>query len=230
MTKLGKILILGIVIIAFSALQFYVQPNTAFACTCVADISQEESFAQAKAVFVGRVLSIEKHNSIVRQLLRTLPWFENNPTYRTITFHVTKRWKGVDANLVTVATGFGGGDCGFLFAEGERYLVYANDGDFYGEELATNICMRTEVERYAEGDIAALGTGDSTFTDEELIYNPTRDSLWNKMIGEIFEFFTEPITRTIFVAPWHIAFLILTIYIALPILLMYFLIKRFIKK
>lgn len=207
--------------LTFSSVSFLL-PNTAYACSCVADYSQEQAFEDAEAVFVGRVLSIQEHRNTLRQL------FSNDiaPSYRTIEFHVTERWKGVEKNLVTVATGFGGGDCGLYFAEGETYLVYAQEGGFYGEELATGICSRTEVSRHADADIAALGPSDTTFTDAETVYNPIDGPWWNEMQNEIADFFIQPITRTIFVAPWHVALGILSLYIAPLVVLAYWLFRK----
>lgn len=205
-----------------------VLPDTAHACSCVANSSQTEDFANAEAVFVGRVISIEEHHGFAQQLLRTLPFIEHRPSHRTVEFWVTERWKGVNENLVTVATGFGGGDCGFYFAEGEQYLVYAHDGEFYGhgQALATGICSRTEVLRHSNEEVAMLGPGDTSFTDEEMVYGHTGDSRWNEIQNAISEFLIHPITRTIFVSPWYVALGILFIYIAPVILLAYALFKR----
>jgi hypothetical protein len=205
---------------------FVFLPGSAYACLCVAGTTQEEAYENATAVFVGRVLSIEEHRGVAGQLLRTLPFFDHRPSYRTISFHVTERWKGADANLATVASGFGGGDCGFYFAEGETYLVWAHDGDFYGENLATGICTRTEVLRHAGGDIAALGPGDSTFTEEESLYDPTDNSVWSEVLGDTVGLVTEPITRTIFITPWYVALGIIALYLTPVISFVYWLYRR----
>ncbi|MEX2437432.1 MAG: hypothetical protein WD509_02555 [Candidatus Paceibacterota bacterium] len=201
-------------------------PDAAHACSCVANYSQEQAYEDAEAVFVGRVLGIQEHRNTLRQI------FSNgiNPSYRAVEFHVTDRWKGIEKNLVTVATGFGGGDCGFHFAEGEQYLVYAYDGSFHGKELETGICQRTEVLRHAEDDIVMLGPGNTTFTDEESVYDPTNDSTLNEVQNKIAEILIEPITRTTFVAPWYIALGIISLYITPPISLAYWMVRRKSKK
>jgi len=199
-----------------------VSPSTVYACSCVANYSQEQAFEDAEAVFVGRALDIGEHHNTLRQL------FSNDvaPSYRTVEFHVTERWKGIEKNVVTVATGFGGGDCGFLFAEGETYLVYAHGGDFYGQELATGICSRTEVLRHAEEDIVALGSGGTTFTDAETVYNPIEGSWWNTVQNKIADLFIQPITRTVLVTPWYTALGIIALYITPPIVLLYWIVRR----
>jgi hypothetical protein len=205
---------------------WFVFPNTAHACSCVADYSHEQAFDDAEAVFVGRVLAIDEHRGFARQLLRTIPFLDNRPSYRSVAFHVTERWKGVDTNLVTVATGFGGGDCGFLFAEGETYLVYAHDGDFYGEELATGICSHTEVLRHSEDAITALGPGNSLFSDEESVYDPTNDThilLW--MLGRPTDTIRDA-HHTVLTGPWYAALAVIALYLTPPITVAYWLIKR----
>lgn len=211
---------LFVAVIALSAM--VLAPHSVLACSCVADYAQEKAFEDAEAVFVGRVLSIEKHRNTLRQLFTD----DIAPSYRTVEFWVTEQWKGIDKNVVTVATGFGGGDCGFYFAEGEQYLVYAHDGGFYGEKLATGICSRTEVLRHADEEITALGPSDSTFTDAETVYNPIDGPWWNEMQNKIAEFFIQPITRTVLVAPWYVALGIIALYLTPPVALLYWLIRR----
>ncbi|MCR4325427.1 MAG: hypothetical protein NUV59_01305 [Patescibacteria group bacterium] len=197
-------------------------PDPAFACSCVADYSQEQAFEDAEAVFVGRVLSIQEHRNTLRQLFGD----DIAPSYRTVKFHVTERWKGIEQNLVTVATGFGGGDCGFYFADGETYLVYAHDGSFYGEELATGICTHTEVLRHAQDDLDALGPGDSLFSQAESIYDPTgRENLLLWILGRPVDTIRAA-NYTILTGPWHIALGIIALYFLPPVALLYWFVKR----
>jgi hypothetical protein len=199
-----------------------VSPSTVYACSCVANYSQEQAFEDAEAVFVGRALDIGEHHNTLRQL------FSNDvaPSYRTMEFHVTERWKGIEKNLVTVATGFGGGDCGFHFAEGERYLVYAYDGNFYGEELATGICSRTEVVRHAEDDLMLLGSGNSLFSQVESVYDPTgRGNLLLWTLGRPVDTIRAA-NYTILTGPWYVALGIIALYLAPPATLTYWLVKR----
>jgi len=44
-----------------------------------------------------------------------------------VTFSETRFYKGIQAGTVEVETGIGGGDCGFGFERGRRYLLYANN-------------------------------------------------------------------------------------------------------
>jgi hypothetical protein len=53
--------------------------------------------------------------------------------------------------------GWGGGDCGYAFKLGQRYLVYAyrEEGD---KRLSTSICTRTRLIKEADDDFAFFRT------------------------------------------------------------------------
>ncbi len=141
MTQFGKIFIPGIMAAVFLGAVFF-PPNAVFACSCVADISQKDSFNQAKAVFSGKVLSIQDKGRI------------------SAAIQVEETWKGATAGVVTVATGRDDGDCGFDFQTGEKYLVYAYDASRdYQAGLGTNICQRTKLLAQADEDLKMLGPG-----------------------------------------------------------------------
>jgi len=82
------------------------------------------------AVFSGRVIRVEEsrergYNGILATVL------------------VLESWKGAHVGqIVTVATGHGGGDCGVEFATGTRYLVFAGLIARKGW-LNTSICANT---------------------------------------------------------------------------------------
>ncbi|MBX3295443.1 MAG: hypothetical protein KF762_07005 [Acidobacteria bacterium] len=118
-----------------------------FACTCEitpGNISLRKVVRDAKirssVVFSGEVLEI------------------SNLTNRygvKVAFRVESVWKGKKLEEVVVFTGKGGGDCGYPFVIGGKYLVYAlqsRDGI-----LTTNICQRTQLFSSANEDIAILG-------------------------------------------------------------------------
>jgi len=71
-------------------------------------------------------------------------------------------WKGCEAvegeerpRRVDLVTGSGGGDCGYHFEAGKRYLVYAYEGS--DGVLTTGTCSRTSNLEHAADDVAALG-------------------------------------------------------------------------
>ena len=100
------------------------------------------AYKSSLAVFVGRVIDVvslsETHSVIVKM-------------------RVDRSWKGNLQNEVTLATGQGGGDCGYKFEVGQSYLVYAYGPDV--TRLSTNICQRTAALTDAAADIKLLGNG-----------------------------------------------------------------------
>ena len=52
-----------------------------------------------------------------------------------------------------------GGSCGFTFAEGEEYVVYADDSAYDDDGYTASICSRTALLRQAQADLDALGEG-----------------------------------------------------------------------
>lgn len=122
-----------------------------FACDC--DLSRPgksvkeavvEARKKSKAIFSGTVVAIDKKPSDL---------------YVTVRFKIEGSWKGMYSREATVFTGQGGGDCGYKFEVGQRYLVYAyryNDAD-----LGTNICQRTATLTQATEDLKVLGKGKS---------------------------------------------------------------------
>jgi hypothetical protein len=74
-----------------------------------------------------------------------------------ITFTAIRIWKGEIGRAVVVRTGqAGGGDCGFSFRRGQRYLVYAKAAE---DRLYTSVCTPTAKLRDAADDPRVLGKG-----------------------------------------------------------------------
>ena len=141
--------------------------NTA-ACTCVDSPSPWASFQATPVVFVGLVRSIEEETAEINRFGN----IEKVRTALTAHFVVEEGLKGISNQEVDVVTGGGGGDCGYHFKSGERYLVYA-----YGTErealsssmsrtviggrssskqigaLTTSICSRTQPLSQAQDDL-----------------------------------------------------------------------------
>jgi hypothetical protein len=63
------------------------------------------------------------------------------------------RGAGVLGSLIVVDTGLGGGDCGYPFVPGTRYLVYAS---VHGGRLYAGICGETKPAVMAEGVLREL--------------------------------------------------------------------------
>ena len=108
------------------------------ACDCMTmKFNPSRAVKKADAVFVGKVVAIKDAT--------VPPGVSSYSPGRQVTFEATEAWKGVAAARTVVRTGFGGGDCGYPFVAGERYLVFASyaRGDSEGRALVTGICSDT---------------------------------------------------------------------------------------
>lgn len=109
-----------------------VEATPAFACSCKIS-SPQEMFDAADAVFVGTATSIEDSNAA-------------GPTFSsvdpiTVTFDVSEIRKGTVPATARVRTARSSASCGYEFAEGGRYLVYAGVGP--DGAWATGLCSGT---------------------------------------------------------------------------------------
>jgi hypothetical protein len=116
----------------------------AVACSCMSSGPPCQAAFQVDAVFIGTVRSID---------LRKVPMdgMATPVDRRMVHIAVERVVRGVEGTVVDVWTGMGGGDCGFDFKAGERYVVYAwrRDG-----ALTTGICSRTRLLSDAAEDLA----------------------------------------------------------------------------
>ncbi len=115
------------------------------ACSCAfGGPAPCQAYWTADVVFVGAVVGESKFT------------VEEGPykfPRRLVRLSVEQPLRGVEASEVEVATGWGGGDCGYEFQRGTRYVVYANRGEKDGR-LYTGICMRTRTLAEADEDLA----------------------------------------------------------------------------
>lgn len=106
------------------------------ACSCLRPEGPTEELAKASAVFEGRVASLERGATV------------------RVTLEVQRAWKGLDVPTIVVTTAPNSAACGFHFAEGERYLIYASEVE---GELAVSLCSRSREIAGAGEDLEALG-------------------------------------------------------------------------
>jgi len=119
------------------------------ACSCAGSKSPCAEFGSASAVFVGTVTGMRTTQPKPGEKGEDA-WERN--VYR---FAVLQPFLGVESTEFEVATGQGGGDCGFHFSKGETYLVYAYGGG-EGKPPSTNICTRTAAVSEAAEDLEYL--------------------------------------------------------------------------
>jgi len=117
------------------------------ACSCIESGPPCQTYFQVDAVFVGAVRTITELDAPPDPM----PFRQ-----RLVTFTVERALRGLEGASVAVTTGLGGGDCGYPFKPGERYLVYAykaKDG-----QLRTGICSRTRPISEAAEDLQFIDT------------------------------------------------------------------------
>lgn len=114
-----------------AATLFLFAAETSYACSCLAsDASLKEqvegAYKASTAVFTGKVLSVEPA--------------AGEATYVTVKFAVSKTWKGAKGSEISLTTEKDSAMCGYNFAAGQEYVVYAYAGKM---ALTTNNCSRT---------------------------------------------------------------------------------------
>lgn len=134
--------------------------NNTHACSCLEGESPCETFGSSSAVFVGTATGVKteprpQNREEVEKLRRFIDaggeW-----TPRMFKFSVELSFLGIEGTEVEVGTGSGGGDCGYDFVPGRRYLVYAYRTK--SNRLATSICSATKPYELADPDLKFLGT------------------------------------------------------------------------
>jgi hypothetical protein len=112
-------------------------------CRCTSAPTAQQGLAGADAVFLGHATTIHRATGNLF----------GKPS--VVSFTVMQSWKGSQSRTITVQTGTGGGDCGFVFVKDSAYLVYAN---LHNGVLETSTCTRTALASAAMQDIAVLGS------------------------------------------------------------------------
>ncbi len=148
----SKYCLLGIALVTMLVLF-----DRAQGCTCGGGGTPCLAFGEASAVFVGTVTGVVKSAPQTREQARAekraeIDWIPP----RRFKFSVELSFLGVEGTEVEVGTGMGGGDCGYEFEIGQRYLVYAHRSA-QSERLSTSICSRTKPYANAAEDLQFLG-------------------------------------------------------------------------
>lgn len=125
---------------------FALIPQRAYACSCVPPAPPAEAFANAEAVFAGKVIHWSVPNSTGSSA---------DPIH--VTFNVSTVWKGPASRILAVQTASSGASCGYGFVLPEEYLVYAYGA---GDDLEVSLCSRTRPLADAAEDLAELGAGE----------------------------------------------------------------------
>jgi len=108
------------------------------ACSCRFGGSPPcEEYWRSEAVFAGKV--IKKSTFYTEE-------GEGDSKYKyqqvLARFSIEQTFKGIVGDEVEIVTGMGGGDCGYHFKDGERYVVYAIRDGRDKSRLYSGICNR----------------------------------------------------------------------------------------
>ena len=114
-------------------------------CSCLPPPAPAKAFAEADAVFTGKVVSFELTGDAFSP--------------RRAKFSVTKIWKGERSAVSEILTANNSAACGYDFQVGENYVIYADKNN--NEKLYTHICTRTKPARFAADDLKYLATAAS---------------------------------------------------------------------
>lgn len=124
--------------------------RTTDACTCIMPTCGD--LAKADAVFEATVVSIERSAGMVKTARAASASFINGGGMMAVRLKDVKGWRGEAPSVIY--TGQGGGDCGYPFRAGERYLIEASrssEGLF-----STGICSMVRPITHAAPLIAYL--------------------------------------------------------------------------
>ena len=127
--------------ILFSVFLIAATASDIFACSCFVpegipiEKQVRDAYTKSSSVFVGQVVEVIK-----------------KPNNNLVKFRVEKSWSNKFQKEITVSTPSNSAMCGYEFAVGKKYLVYAS-----GENgnLSTYLCTRTALTA-ANKDVALL--------------------------------------------------------------------------
>lgn len=152
-------------VVAFCAFLFATSATDVLACSCITIGESSEPMPSGSIVFSGKVVATElvvigeNGNMFMALTGRGIARL-----YRITVFEVSEKFRGDIPPFVIVATGSGGGDCGYRFKAGESYLV---DAEWTEDKIVarlgggtraatTSICTLTAAEEDAAGIVARL--------------------------------------------------------------------------
>ena len=119
----------------------FTQTSKARACSCM-KLTPAEGLSSSYAVFTGEVTNIEPNTATKFGGVE-------------ITLRVRKVWKGEIGEQVKVHTAGSSAACGYNFAKGESYLVYADRDE--ADPMRVSLCSRTALIANAQEDLDFLG-------------------------------------------------------------------------
>jgi hypothetical protein len=126
-----------------------------YACSCVRPVPGPASLPRVtermtavpdEVAFEGTVVKAELHGALIDAKDGDLipADLDATPPFMLVSFNVSRSYPTDARKTAEVRTGLGGGDCGFSFEVGKKYLVDAGKDD--DGQLTTNICSQTAAQ------------------------------------------------------------------------------------
>jgi hypothetical protein len=127
------------------------------ACKCKEHNTIFTEFEQSDMVISGKVISIKPYSAKIS------PKYGDPFLWKLyeVTFQVENKFKNCNSKQITVYTGTGGGDCGFTFKVGKKYIVYSyNDTELLKNTsmFLTDYCSRTCLKTFNWKELSTLNT------------------------------------------------------------------------
>lgn len=141
MTMRRAVLLCGII----ASVLWFTPPRSVFACDYSPPGPPDAELAKAVAVFVGRVVQIDRSGPSINDAL-------------LVTFQVSTVWKGPREHTLAVWTYGNSALCGVKFDLGQQYLVYA-DGTQTDLKVWSSSRTRPVTLPDAADDLGQLGAG-----------------------------------------------------------------------
>jgi hypothetical protein len=146
---------------------FGLTSQKATACSCVGESTVEGGYKSADVVATGEIINIETEwlpdSTKIKEMVElgfpadSLDKRLNGYYLKNVLVKVENVYKGnATTDTLTIYTGMGGGDCGFRFTEGQKYVIYGDTDSYFGDFFKdqefpdgqnvywTNICTRTQ--------------------------------------------------------------------------------------
>ncbi len=120
--------------------------SNVLACSCLDPGPPCQAYWNSSVVFVGTALSVSRIE---------VDWDGHKVPQRLFRFRIEDAFRGVSGSEVEVLTGAGGGDCGYDFQRGTKYLIYGNKGRDKSW-VGTSICTRTRPLSEAAEDLSFI--------------------------------------------------------------------------
>lgn len=136
----------------------WLMPSSVTACSCMGRRDHAEAFERSDAVFVASVAEVCDYPTWYYDLVNLIDrLFDTGLIFQVdeplVHLEVEASWKGVTATRTVTRTSRFAGGCGYPFAEGRRYLIYAGERH---SQLVTGVCWSTKDVANAGDDLHFL--------------------------------------------------------------------------